>query len=158
VVEFVSPVAQRLLGEHFPGWSARGGRLPVPLAEALAARARHDGSPLLVPGPPGPLVARLVAGRLADEPDALLLTAQGDPLELDAVLALGLTRRQAEVLRLVALGRSTEGVAQQLRISPATVRKHLEHVYDRLGVTSRTAAVATAWAGAEVAEGAATED
>ncbi len=158
-IEFVSPIATTLLQARFPGWSGRAGRLPHELAEALAAaRAANGhpsggpaaGTPMLVPGEGRTLVARLVAGRAADEPDAILLEARSEPLDVTAVRALGLTTRQAEVLRLIALGRSTEQVAHDLRIAPATVRKHLEHVYDRLGVTSRTQAVATAWAGAEV--------
>lgn len=153
-IEFVSPTAQQLLEQRFPSWSGRGGRLPEPLADALeVARANGElgAAPLLVPGEGRTLLARLVRGRAADEPDALLLEARAEPLDVGAVQALGLTRRQAEVLRLVALGHSTEQVAYELRIAPATVRKHLEHVYDRLGVTSRTAAAATAWAGVDVA-------
>jgi DNA-binding CsgD family transcriptional regulator len=158
-IEFLSPTARTLLETRFPDWSGRGGRLPQPLADALeqaraAARAEGtvpDAAPVMVPGDDGSLVVRLVPARVGDEPDALLLEARSEPLGVEQVRALGLTRRQAEVLRLVALGSSTEQVADALGISTATVRKHLEHVYERLGVTSRTAAVATAWAGAEVA-------
>jgi DNA-binding CsgD family transcriptional regulator len=160
-IEFVSPVARRLLEGRFPHWSGRGGRLPQPLVDALEharVASRTEGAaagalPVIVPGDDGSLVVRLVPARGAGEPDALLLEARAEPLAVEQVRALGLTRRQAEVLRLVALGSSTEQVADALAISAATVRKHLEHVYDRLGVTSRTAAVATAWAGAEVAGG-----
>lgn len=160
-IEFVSPAARRLLERRFPDWSGRGGRLPQPLVDALerARRAsRAEGTaagalPVILAGEDGSLVARLVPARGSGEPDALLLEARAEPLSVEQVRALGLTRRQAEVLRLVALGSSTEQVAAALAISTATVRKHLEHVYDRLGVTSRTAAVATAWAGAEVAGG-----
>jgi DNA-binding CsgD family transcriptional regulator len=51
-----------------------------------------------------------------------------------------LTRRQAEVLRLVAGGATDKEVALALGISPRTVQKHLEHVYARLGVHRRTGA------------------
>jgi DNA-binding NarL/FixJ family response regulator len=56
-----------------------------------------------------------------------------------------LTARQWELLRLVAAGHSNAGIAQQLFLSENTVRKHLENIYERLGVSSRTAAVARAF-------------
>jgi DNA-binding CsgD family transcriptional regulator len=52
-----------------------------------------------------------------------------------------LTPRQTELLALVAAGRSTGQIAASLHLSPGTVRKHLENIFERLGVTSRTAAV-----------------
>ncbi len=53
-----------------------------------------------------------------------------------------LTPREREILELVALGKSNGEVARTLWISPGTVRKHLENAYEKLGVHSRTAAVA----------------
>lgn len=54
---------------------------------------------------------------------------------------VALTDRQREVLRLVRLGMANKQIARALKISTATVRKHLEHAYERLGVHSRTAAL-----------------
>ncbi|MFF7131334.1 helix-turn-helix transcriptional regulator [Streptomyces sp. SAI-149] len=45
-------------------------------------------------------------------------------------------------VRCVAVGMSTAQIAEQLVVSPSTVRKHLENAFGRLGVSSRTAAVA----------------
>jgi DNA-binding CsgD family transcriptional regulator len=56
-----------------------------------------------------------------------------------------LTARQLELLRLVAAGDDNCAIARRLVLSPLTVRKHLENTYARLGVTSRTAAVARAF-------------
>ncbi len=56
-----------------------------------------------------------------------------------------LTSRQLELLRLVAEGHSNTQIARRLFVAEGTVRKHLENIYERLGVTSRTAAVATAF-------------
>jgi DNA-binding CsgD family transcriptional regulator len=53
-----------------------------------------------------------------------------------------LTPREREILELVAGGRTNGEVAKLLWISPATVRKHLENAYDKLGVHTRTGAVA----------------
>ena len=56
--------------------------------------------------------------------------------------AESLTRREREVVELVAEGLSNAEIGRALVIAPSTVRKHLEHVYEKLGVGSRTAAVA----------------
>lgn len=53
-----------------------------------------------------------------------------------------LTPRQRELLGLVAQGRSTREVASQLFLAPGTVRKHLDNIFERLGVSSRLAAIA----------------
>jgi DNA-binding CsgD family transcriptional regulator len=55
-----------------------------------------------------------------------------------------LTARQNELLRLLAAGRTNSQIARQLGISEGTVRTHLENIYDKLGVSSRTAAVTRA--------------
>lgn len=84
-----------------------------------------------------------------DSRDRLLLALLRPHLaELDQELArrrntgAALTPRQYEILRLVARGDSNIEIARTLSISPGTVRKHLENVFARLGVMSRTAAVA----------------
>jgi DNA-binding NarL/FixJ family response regulator len=49
----------------------------------------------------------------------------------------GLTRRECEVLALVAQGASNDAIAQQLVISPDTARTHIQHVMGKLDVHSR---------------------
>jgi DNA-binding CsgD family transcriptional regulator len=56
-----------------------------------------------------------------------------------------LTPRQTSLLRLVAAGHTNAQIARRLGISEATVRTHLEHIYQRLHVSSRTAAVTRAF-------------
>jgi DNA-binding CsgD family transcriptional regulator len=53
-----------------------------------------------------------------------------------------LTPRERRVLSSVAAGRSNAEIAAELSVAPSTVRKHLEHAFRKLGVTSRLAAVA----------------
>lgn len=60
----------------------------------------------------------------------------------DAATAAGLTAREREVLALVRKGKTNAEIARELWIAPGTVRKHLENVYEKLGVGSRTAALA----------------
>jgi DNA-binding NarL/FixJ family response regulator len=52
----------------------------------------------------------------------------------------GLTAREVEVLRLVAQGMTDAQVADQLVLSPRTVQGHLRSIFNKLGVTSRSAA------------------
>ena len=68
---------------------------------------------------------------------AALMTVQPDSVP-DGLLS----RRENEVLDLVAAGASNAVIAERLWISPATVKKHLENVYAKLTVGSRTAALA----------------
>jgi DNA-binding NarL/FixJ family response regulator len=58
--------------------------------------------------------------------------------------APSLTPRQQQLLRLVAAGHTNGQIARRLSISEATVRKHLEHIFARLRVDSRTEAVTRA--------------
>jgi DNA-binding CsgD family transcriptional regulator len=55
-----------------------------------------------------------------------------------------LSRREREVLQLVAQGFSNADIARILFIAPATVAKHMEHIFDRTGVRTRSAAAALA--------------
>ena len=55
-----------------------------------------------------------------------------------------LTPRELEVLQLVAGGSSNREIGHELMLSEATVKSHLVHIYDKLGVRSRTSAVASA--------------
>jgi DNA-binding CsgD family transcriptional regulator len=80
-----------------------------------------------------------------DRSAAILLQPHiADALRCQSRLAAArlLTGRQQELLRLVAAGHDNIEIARRLSLSPCTVRKHLENVFARLEVTSRTAAVA----------------
>jgi PAS domain S-box-containing protein len=55
-----------------------------------------------------------------------------------------LTRRELEILRIIATGVSTRAVADKLRVSPATVRNHVQNILGKLGAHSRLEAVAMA--------------
>jgi DNA-binding CsgD family transcriptional regulator len=65
-----------------------------------------------------------------------------DAAVADAATAAGLTAREEEVLSALTRGGTSSQIAHELQISPRTVNKHLEHVYRKLGVTHRGAAVA----------------
>ncbi len=52
----------------------------------------------------------------------------------------GLSEREVEVLRLIAQGLSNKEMAQRLSISKATIGHHIQHIYDKLGISTRAAA------------------
>ncbi|HEV8572759.1 MAG TPA: response regulator transcription factor [Actinomycetota bacterium] len=58
--------------------------------------------------------------------------------------AQSLTEREIEILQLLAFGHTNRDIAEKLFISPDTVKTHLEHIYQKLGASDRTAAVAEA--------------
>lgn len=74
-----------------------------------------------------------------------LASGAGRQILVADLCALGLTRRQAEVLRLVAMGHSDQDAATALGIAPRTAQKHLEHCYRTLAVSGRSQASARAW-------------
>jgi DNA-binding CsgD family transcriptional regulator len=61
---------------------------------------------------------------------------------IQPLMDLGLTRRQAEVMNLVIKGKDINAIALDLGCCKATVHKHMENLYRRLGVQTRTAAIA----------------
>ncbi len=121
-VEFASPPTERLLREFFPARS--GGRLPALLVEWLES------------GDVKPLIRRRGERRLTVQQadGALLLEERHEGIEL--------TAREREVLAWVARGKTNGEIARRLWLAPSTVGKHLENVYAKLGVSTRTAAVA----------------
>ena len=76
----------------------------------------------------------------------VLLRASGALALQPSVVGGGLTRREAEVLDWVARGKSNAEVAAILFVAPGTVKKHLDNIYDKLSVGSRTEAAAVAFA------------
>ena len=70
------------------------------------------------------------------------IVAKLQATRLDSVTMVELSARENEVLDLVATGSTNAEIAERLRISPGTVRKHLENAYLKLDVGTRTAALA----------------
>lgn len=72
------------------------------------------------------------------------LAPSGQVVTTSRAHASPLTEREGEVLRVIASGHSNRQAAILLGVSPTTVKKHLEHIYAKLGVSCRLAAVAAA--------------
>jgi DNA-binding NarL/FixJ family response regulator len=70
-------------------------------------------------------------------------TSSATPVEI--VARLDLTSRELEVLQLVGRGRTNSEIADELVISEATVKTHLSHIFDKLGVRDRAGAIVYAF-------------
>jgi HD-GYP domain-containing protein (c-di-GMP phosphodiesterase class II) len=79
-------------------------------------------------------------GRLDGEAVERVLVAAGHRRTARTVLPAGLTAREVEVLRLLALGLTTRQVGERLVISAKTADHHVQHIYAKIGVSTRGAA------------------
>jgi len=119
------------------------------LASETAGRALRDDLEMLVPR-----LSERIADWHASACGTLVITSDGSTLVVEAtrggsalLLSEGsscdgmLTARERDVMRCVADGLSNAEIARELWIQPTTVRKHLENIFAKLGVRSRTAAL-----------------
>ncbi|HYC69659.1 MAG TPA: response regulator [Opitutaceae bacterium] len=128
---FLTRRASNLLHRHFPGQAA--GQLPPEL------RAGDR-----VPTPAGVLLVQRCAEQGNDQLTVFFVNEEHAPPGPAELLQLGVTPRQAEVLYWIAEGKTNAEIAIILGTSPRTVHKHVEMLYERLGVESRSGAIATA--------------
>ncbi len=152
--QFVSPRAERWLADYFGPTAELAGALPAALRDWVQRQQAHLDQTDDVPPPAVPLVVERDGGQLTIRfipPDefgdvaTLLLEERITRPSVTHLVALGLTRREIDVLQLVARGHSDAEIAGILVLHPRTVKKHLEHIYRKLDVTSRTAAIARAF-------------
>lgn len=83
--------------------------------------------------------------------DALLLSVSESSRLPVQLTGIGLTPRESEILALVTTGASNPAIAARLHLAPATVKRHLEHIYRKLGVNGRVQASALALGAINVA-------
>jgi len=168
VLQDVLSLLTRLL-EHAQTKARMSSVLEILLVRALAFAAQGDGAQALasleraltLAEPEGylrlfvderePVVALLrqaYAQEIVPEYVATLLAAAGEPAPVAAPLAGSLleplTERELEVLRLLVRGLSNAAMARELIITVGTVKSHVSHIYGKLGVQSRTQAIARA--------------
>lgn len=123
-IVFSTRLAEDLLHKHFPG------RAPGALPARLGAE--------------GPLGVRRFAEPGRTDLVMLVLEERGAPPGPAALMKLGLTPREAEVLYWVAQGKSNPDTATILGSSVRTVHKHMEHIFQKLGLETRNAAALAA--------------
>jgi len=139
-IEFATDGARRLLGDR------RG--LPEQIRAWITEHhnPRPAAEPLILDIAGNTVLVRLLPNKRSDRREVLLLENGTGQLSVNALRSLGLTQREAETLHAVALGQSPLQTAQTMGIATRTVEKHLQHIYDKLGVRTRPEAAATAWA------------
>lgn len=144
-----TPLAKQLMKKYFEEtYTEFSAKAPLQLVTWLAgAQAKLDQDlkePIL------PLVIIKTGGRLSfsvasvsEEQWVILLREESDAQQIEALMSLfKLTIREAEVLYWVTKGKTSRDIGDILGSSPRTVNKHLEHIYVKLGVETRTAAAA----------------
>jgi DNA-binding response OmpR family regulator/DNA-binding CsgD family transcriptional regulator len=141
-----TPLARQLMHTYF---AAAPGQVPEALLEwlreqsTLAAQGREP-TPLTVTRESRQLIFSLQE-RTSDDDWLMVMREVSDAAVVEAVLqAFKLTMREAEVLYWVVKGKTNRDIGDILGSSPATVKKHLEHVFEKLGVETRNAAASLA--------------
>ena len=109
----------------------------VLLAAVCERRGDHDGRRLELE------TARRLFKQLAAEPCLARIAEQSERASSPQRIG-SLSEREAQVLRLLAAGKTNRAIADELFISEKTVARHVSNIFDKLGVSSRTGA--TAWA------------
>ncbi len=153
-----APAARALLARFFPE-HCRGhtAQLPAPLAEWFS-RSRSWGleRPALGGGQQFTIsrLGALLTVHFVPDPDDtsagyLLMKCERRHVAPAHLARLPVTGREREILALVAGGKTNAEIAAVLAISARTVQKHLEHIFQKLGVETRTAAAVCALAAAD---------
>ena len=142
-----NPLAERAIARVAPGWDRRVPVLPPLLrsgVQRLLAQDKASGASIRIEQPRGAIELVVVDKLRGDE--VLIQFNELDPQQDVQRLQNGLnvTQREAEVLLWVSYGKSNSDISDVLTISPRTVQKHLEHIYQKLGVETRSSAAAIA--------------
>jgi HD-GYP domain-containing protein (c-di-GMP phosphodiesterase class II) len=137
---------ERLDGSGYPRGLSAGSLTPSDrlLAAADALHAMTEPRPhrpaLEIGQATSELRSEVRAGRLDGDAVRAVLSAAGQRAPARRDWPGGLTAREVEVLALVARGHSNKEIARRLVVSPKTASNHIEHIYAKLGISSRAAA------------------
>jgi len=141
-----TPLARQLMHTYF---AVAPGQVPEVLLEWLREQSElgsqgREPKPLTIARESKQLVFSLQE-RTSDDDWLMVMREVSDAAVVDAILqAFRLTMREAEVLYWVVKGKTNRDIGDILGSSPATVKKHLEHVFEKLGVETRNAAASLA--------------
>lgn len=146
-----TPLARSLLREHF---GCEGSAAPVPLVDWVRREAMRSAGeprqPLLSARGAQRLtleVHRVTGDEAGDDEWLIVGSCSDDAAALESLVrTLALTPREAEVLLWVTRGKTNRDIGDILGAAPRTVTKHMEHILEKLGVETRTAAAGLALA------------
>ncbi|CAG0953111.1 putative cyclic di-GMP phosphodiesterase [Methylophilaceae bacterium] len=147
-VVWQTPLARRLMRKYFAETAVDAlTNTPEPLLawlKKLLADIENRLSPLTIFQAGGRLICT-PADLGGEEQWIILLREESDIAQIEALMAnFNLTRREAEVLYWAIKGKTNRDIGDILGTSPRTVNKHMEHVFVKLGVETRTAAASIA--------------
>ncbi len=146
ICQIASRHHERLDGSGYPRGLTAAALTPLDrlLAAADAYHAMSEPRPHRAPLDPDRAIRELraeaTAGRLDGGAVDAVLRAAGRRAPARRQWPARLTAREVEVLGLLARGHSNKQIAQRLVVTPKTVSNHVEHIYTKLGVSSRAAA------------------
>ncbi len=148
-IAFASERARRWLRIYF-GWDEASPEPPAALARWMQEHKVDYSTPGEIPAPARPLVVerddRALSVRLMRDNghDLLVMKEITRGFPIGRLEARGLTHREAEVLGWVVEGKTNPEIGLILGLSPRTVHHHLDRIYEKLGVETRTAAARVA--------------
>jgi CheY-like chemotaxis protein/DNA-binding CsgD family transcriptional regulator len=144
-----TPLARQLMHDYFGAAPAQVPELVLDWLRAESAATADGREPRTLPvsREAGAETRQLVFSlqqRTGDDDVLIVMREVSDAAVVEAMVqSFKLTLREAEVLYWVARGKTNRDIGDILGSSPATVKKHLERVYVKLGVETRTAAAST---------------
>jgi PAS domain S-box-containing protein len=153
IIRWINPAAERLVGD------VRGRQFTSVVAPEEKTRAQHefarkvfgsgtttDAEVVLVDEGGNRTMVEVHSVRLrrGDQVVGVFGQLEHEPMSEPVQALSALTPRQSEILRLLEHGRSTDQIAEELHLSRETVRNHIRHILQALGVHSRLEAVALA--------------
>ncbi|MBU1363694.1 MAG: response regulator transcription factor [Gammaproteobacteria bacterium] len=137
-----TPLARGLLNAYFANpETVAPEELLSWIAAALRARADGRDAPALLIAEGNKRLLASFHDQTGDDEWLVVLREENDASAVESLIAaFRLTQREAEVLYWVVQGKTSNDIGEILGNSPRTVNKHLEHVFEKLGVETRTAA------------------
>jgi DNA-binding CsgD family transcriptional regulator len=147
-VRLISTAAGNLLTRYFEGEWLNYNQLPESLDSWVKQQLSRSQFDLIAPDlsfqiakPDRKLRIDLLCDFAAEQHLLICTEKSSEFSSVQHLQSIGLSKREAEVLALVAAGKTNPQIAQQLTISVKTVKKHLEHIFSKLNADSRIDAI-----------------